>query len=173
MEPSRGRTLRLASVLTVSANLAVVAGLVFVGVEVRNNRAAVESQIADGIAEGFIEHNLAAVTSPAVACIWSVGLHTPERLSDVQAAQFAMYFRAVFNQYIRVHALYETGLLDHDFWQFVGAQAAWAMSTPGGVLFFEGNPGVPSGFLRAVEVLEPVAADQLLQRPIPLACPEG
>lgn len=50
------------------------------------------------------------VTNPAVACLWPVGLHTPDRLSDIQAARFAMYFRAVFNQYIRVYALYETGL---------------------------------------------------------------
>ena len=161
---------RLLSMLHIGANLAVLAGLVFVGVEVRSNRAAVESQMADGIAEGFIDHNLAAVSDPAIACIFPVGLEHPERLTDVEAARFAMYFRALFNQYIRIYALYDTSLLDEERWGITASQARWMMETPGGRLFFEGNPGVAEDFLSAVNAHPPIAPDQMLGREIPEQC---
>jgi hypothetical protein len=95
---------------------AIVASLVFVGIELRTNRAAAESQIADGIAEGFLEINVTAMSDSTLVCIWSVGLEAPERLSDIQAGRFSMFMRGVFNQYMRVHTLYETGLVTEDTW---------------------------------------------------------
>ena len=53
---------------------AIVASLIFVGLELRTSRAAAQAQIADGIAEGFIDLNVAVMTDETLACIWSVGL---------------------------------------------------------------------------------------------------
>ena len=159
-------------VIGFGANLVVVAGLVFVGLEVRNGRAAAEAQIADGIADGFIQHNMAVVQDAEMGCIWRVGLHNPDALTLDQAARFSMYFRALFNQYNRVHDLYSTNFLQDDSWRFIANQAAWVMATPGGRLFFEGNPGVPQRFLDAVAAHAETSAgpDWGMGRPIPEAC---
>ena len=61
--------------------------------------------------DGFIALNITSITDPAVARIWVVGLVEPESLSDVEAIQFSMLVRGVFNQFARVHRHYRTGLL--------------------------------------------------------------
>ena len=159
-------------VIGFGANLAVFAGLVFVGLEVRNGRAATKAQIADGIADGFIQHNMAVVQDAEMGCIWRVGLHNPDALTLDQAARFSMYFRALFNQYIRVHDLYSTNFLEDDFWRSIANQAAWVMATPGGRLFFEGNAGLTQRFLDAVAAHAETSAGPNwgMGRPIPEAC---
>ena len=167
MKPSRWP-----QVISFGANLAVVAGLVFVGLEVRNGRAAAEAQIADGIADGFIQHNMAVVQDAEMGCIWRVGLHNPDALTLHQAARFSMYFRAAFNQYLRVHDLYSTNLLEDDSWRSIANQAAWMMATPGGRRFFEGNAGLTQRFLDAVAAHAETSAgpDFGMGRPIPETC---
>lgn len=165
-------TEKLVRLLNVGANVAVLGGLVFLGVEVRNNRAAVEAQLADGIAEGFLEVNALAVADSAAACIWSVGWLAPGRLSDLQAARFSMYARMDFNQYMRVHVLYETGLVHEEAWKGVASSAAWKMSTPGGQLFFAENP-LPDSFMQAIERYVDALPPQgfMLGRDLPASCP--
>ncbi len=165
------KTDRLIKLLGVGANLSVLAGLVFVGLEVRTNSAAAQAQIADGIAQGYLELNMAAVADPTVACLWSVGLEHPERLSDVDAARFSWFMRGTFNQYMRVHTLYTTGRVSEEMWAGPAATAAWLMATAGGQLFFPSNP-VPQEFLDAIKPYEGSypPLDFLLQRPVPAAC---
>ena len=150
---------------------AIVASLVFVGLELRTSRAAARSQIADGIAEGFIELNVAVMTDATLACIWSVGLAAPERLSDNQAGRFSVFMRGVFNQYRRVHSLYETGLVSEDTWADTASSATWLMSTPGGQLFFTSNH-LPEGFAMALEAFDGVPQDFMLGRKPPPNCPD-
>ena len=152
--------------LTVGANLAVLAGLIFVGVEVRNTRAAAEAQVADGIADGFLQLNLATINDASVARIWDVGLLEPDKLTELEAVRFSMLMRGVFNQYQRVYRLHETGLLDEEAWDFTASEAAWMMKTPGGAAHFSVNT-LPQGFLRALEQYEGVeqSADMRLGRP--------
>ncbi len=159
-------------VIGFGANVAVVAGLVFVGLEVRNGRAAAEAQIADGIADGFIQTNMAVIQDAEMGCIFRVGLHSPDALTLDQAARFSMYFRALFNQYIRVHDLYSTGFLEDDTWRAIANQAAWMMETPGGRLFFEGNSGLTQRFVDAIasHAGSSEGPDWGMGRPIPAAC---
>ena len=162
---------RWPQVIGFGANLAVVAGLLFVGLEVRNGRAAAEAQIADGIADGFNQLNMAVIQDAEMGCIYRVGLHNPDALTLHQAARFSMLFRAYFNQYLRVHELYSTDLLEDDTWRLIANQAAWMLETPGGRLFFEGNPALPPRFLNALAAAGgPVGSDFGMGRPIPEVC---
>ncbi len=149
---------------------AIVASLIFVGLEVRTNRAAAESQIADGIAEGFLDLNMAATSDSSLVCIWSVGLDAPERLSDIQAGRFSMFMRGVFNQYMRVHSLYKTGLVTEDTWANIASTASWLMTTRGGQLFFSSNQG-PDEFADAIKPYEGIPQDFMLGRELPTECP--
>lgn len=152
--------------LSLGANIAVLAGLVFVGFEVRNGRAAAEAQVADGLADGFLQLNLATINDSSVARIWDLGLFAPDELTDAEAVRFSMYMRGVFNQYQRVFRLYTTGLLDETTWSFTAGEAAWMMETPGGAAHFAVNE-LPDDFVRAVELHQetPHAADMRLGRP--------
>ena len=149
---------------------AIVASLIFVGLEMRTNRAAAESQIADGIAEGFLDLNMAATSDPTLVCIWSVGLEAPERLTNVQAGRFSMFMRGVFNQYMRVHSLYKTGLVTEDSWATVASSASWLMTTPGGQLFFPSNQ-LPDEFAHELKLYDGIPQDFMLGRELPTECP--
>ena len=102
--------------------------------EMHNSSDAVAAQVRDSIADGFIALNMATINDPQVGANWFIGLNKPDRLSDTEAIRFSMHMRALFNQYIRVHALYRTGLLEESEWALVAREAATIMSSPGGKL---------------------------------------
>ena len=132
-------TEKLNSWLGVLGNIGILIGIVFLAIEVRHSSNAVNAQMADSIADGFIALNITAITDPAVARINVIGMYEPERLSDVEAMQFSMLIRGVFNQYARVHRLYRSGLLSESDWALYAREAASTMTTPGGKLHWEGN----------------------------------
>lgn len=140
---------RINSWISLGANVAVLLGLIFVGLEVRNSRAAAEAQAADGIADGFLQLNLISIGDSAAARIWDTGLREPASLTDVEAFQFSMHMRALFNQFTRVHRLYRAGLIDEADWELYGREAATLMASPGGVIYFAGND-LPADFKRDV-----------------------
>jgi hypothetical protein len=61
---------RLLKFLGIGANVAVLAGLIFVGFQVPDGRAAAEAQVVDGVTDGFLQLNLAVIADPEVACVW-------------------------------------------------------------------------------------------------------
>jgi hypothetical protein len=130
---------RILNMLSIGANVAVLAGLIFVGIQVRDGRAAAEAQVADGVTNGFNDLNLAVVGDPDVACVVVVGLEAPGNLTAVEAVRFSAFMRGLFNQYLRVHRARQTGLLDQEYWEGAAAEAAWLMSTPGGQAYFRDN----------------------------------
>ncbi len=141
---------KLNSWLGVLANIGVLVGIIFLAIEVRHSSNAVNAQMADSVADGFIALNITSITDPAVARIWVVGLVEPESLSDVEAIQFSMLIRGLFNQYARVHRLYQSGLLSESDWALYAREAASTMTTPGGKLHWEGNE-IGLDFLADVE----------------------
>jgi hypothetical protein len=157
--------------LQIIGAVAIVASLIFVGLELRTSRAAAQAQVADGFTEGFISLNVAVMTDETLACIWSVGLEAPERLSDNQVGRFSIFMRGVFNQYMRAHSLYETGYASEAQWENIASTATWLMSTPGGQLFFASNQ-LPEDFVQAIGPFDAVPQDYLLGRELPTDCSE-
>ena len=162
---------RLLRWLNIGANLAVLGGLIFVGVQVRDGRAAAEAQVADGIADGFLQLNIVGISDPEVACLWIVGLASPDSLDVVDAARFSLYIRGVFNQFERVQRQFDTGLADDDTWSIVANEAAWLLTTPGGRAHFAGNP-LSADFLQALEPFRasPTESNMTLGRTPPPDC---
>ncbi len=125
--------------LTLLANIGVLAGIIFLAIEIRQSGDAVTAQMQDSIADGFIALNMATINDPQVGVTWVIGLNEPDRLSDAEAIRFSMLMRALFNQFIRVHGLYRTGLLEESDWALYAREAATIMSSPGGKLHWAGN----------------------------------
>ena len=151
--------------LTVGANVGVLVGLIFVGLEVRNSTDAVSAQTADSVADGYNTVNLAAIADPAMARLLHVGIEHPERLTDLEAYRFSLLIRSYFNQYHRVHRLYQLGLVSEEEWAEYAVEIGGFMSTPGVTLFVEGNP-LPEDFLSDVSQSQgaPHARDYSLGR---------
>ena len=131
-------------------NIGVLVGIIFLVIEVHHSSNAVIAQMADSIADGFIALNVITITDPTVARINVIGMYEPERLSNVEAIQFSMLIRGLFNQYGRVHRLYRLGILSESDWALYAREAASTMNTPGGKLHWEGNEMAPD-FLADVE----------------------
>lgn len=140
---------RVLNLLNIGANLAVLAGLLFVGLQVRDSRAAAEAQVAESIADGFQELTLLGTSDAAVACLWVVGLFRPDDLDPIQSVRFAFFMRGLFNQYERVFRQYETGLVREVQWRMIADEVAGIVATPGGRLFIDDNP-YPDDFLSSV-----------------------
>ncbi len=130
--------------LTLLANIGVLAGIVFLAIEIRQSGDAVTAQMQDSIADGFIALNMATINDPQVGVTWVIGLNEPDRLSYAEAIRFSMLMRALFNQFIRVHGLYRTGLLEESDWALYAREAATIMSSPGGKLHWAGNEMNPN-----------------------------
>ena len=125
--------------LTFIANVGVLAGIIFLAIELRHSSNAISAQTQDSIADGFIQLSLATVSDPTVGENWVIGLHEPERLTNAGKIRFSMHMRALFNQYRRVHGLYRNGLLDESDWALYAREASTIMSSAGGKLHWAGN----------------------------------
>jgi hypothetical protein len=129
----------LGQTLTILANIGVIAGIVFLAIEIRDSRTAILAQTQDSITDGWLALNLATISDPQVGLDFQKGLCEPEQLNSLEATRFSMQLRAMFNQYRRIYRLYEKGLLDPDEWALYGTEASQFLRSPGGVSHFSGN----------------------------------
>lgn len=120
--------------------MGVLIGLIFVGLEVRNSGKAVTAQTADSIADGFNTVNLAVIDDPDLAKALFVGLREPEKLDDLATYRFSLLVRSFFNQYHRVHHLYQLGLLSESEWVGYATEIRRFTELPGVKLYLDGNP---------------------------------
>ena len=140
----------LSQTINILANLGVIAGIVFLAIEVRSASDANSLQAANASAEGFNQVNLALASDPDLSRIVVVGLDDPDRLTNVEAAQFANLIRAVINQGSLSWTRFRLGLIDEAQWEFSANQIGQILSTPGGQAYLESN-NEESGFLEALE----------------------
>ena len=141
---------RVGGWLNLTANIAVLTGLIFLGVEVRHAGNSVEMQMQDSLTDGFNELAIELATDPELARIYVIGLNNPERLTDVEAIQFGMFFRAYLNQQYRVFLLHQLGVMSDDDWTLVAEELGTMLSTPGGKLYLQGNQDMPANLMVAL-----------------------
>lgn len=125
--------------LNLTANIAVLVGIVFLALEVRHAGNSTEMQMQDSLADGFNELAVQLASDPVLARLYVIGLSNPERLTDVEAIQFGMIFRAYLNQQFRVFQLYKLGVMSEDDWKLSAEELGTMISTPGGRLYMQGN----------------------------------
>ena len=132
--------LDLSQTMGILANIGVIAGLVFLAVEVRHARTAAELQTISDVTNGWFVLNEAVATDPQVAEIFVKGLYLPDSLSTVEAVQFSMYLRMFVNQVKRVSQHRELGLISDADYQSVLQELAQFLETPGGQKWWENEP---------------------------------
>jgi hypothetical protein len=91
--------------------LGVAGSLIFVGLQVRQNAAAVRAATAQEVSTGFRDLNLVIASTPELAAILATET-LPDSLSPGQREQASGFWRAIFHVWSNTHYQYVNGTLD-------------------------------------------------------------
>ena len=138
--------------LTLGANIGVIVSLLFLAFEINQSTKATEAAASDSVVDGFNTLNMTIMSDPQVARTFIVGLYEPDKLTDVEAVQFAMYLRSLVNQHMRLRRLTKLGLYSDTERLPLLQQLAGMLSTPGGRLYLESNKDIfPQDLLSEIQ----------------------
>ena len=121
--------------------IAVIATLVYLSLQIRQQDKSQQLEVKESILEGFNRANEHLATDPTLAALFVRGLHDPDKLNDAESAQFSFLIRLYVNQYQKLFDLQKSGSLSAEEWTNFGAQGAWMLSRPGGQRWLEGHKG--------------------------------
>lgn len=113
--------------------IGVIASLIFVGVEIRQNSIATRAATDAGVADGFRELNLVVASSPELAKALTANPENPaEAPAEDQVLMLALY-RALFHIWSNVHRQHLNGTIDPNIFQAVVQEiSAYAGEVPAG-----------------------------------------
>ena len=102
--------------LTLGANVAVLAGIIFLGFELRQNTIASQIEAGNSLENGLRELELFVAGSSEFAEILEKGRDGDDITSTEQLRLFVFY-RSVFRQWQNAYFQYRSGALDADVWR--------------------------------------------------------
>ncbi|MGR8948527.1 MAG: hypothetical protein ACU84Q_10795 [Gammaproteobacteria bacterium] len=112
--------------------VAVVVTIIFLSVEVRNNRNATQSNSLDALAGGFSDINYNVIGDGEFTAIWEKGLASPETLDSQETIRISMYMQCYINHYTALRKYHELGVLPDEEWEAYLAAISGIINTPGG-----------------------------------------
>ena len=144
-------TERINTWLTLTANIGIIVSLLFLAFEINQSTKATTAAASDSVVDGFNTLNMSIISDPQVARVFIVGLYEPDKLTDIEAVQFAMWLRSFVNQHMRERRLTKLGLFAHTERLMDVEQLAEVMSTPGGKQFLKSNKVFPKYLLDEIQ----------------------
>ncbi len=110
---------------------AVIASLIFVGIQLKHASAAIRATSSQAHATVYTELTRSIVDNADFARVWSLGLTQPNALTKDEWVRFVAFATALFRQYetSRVHWL--SGRLDEEHWHVIAEQAGDFSHLPG------------------------------------------
>jgi len=137
--------------ISLGANIGVIVSILFLAFEINQSTKATTAAASDSVVDGYNTLNMAVISDPQVARVFIVGLYEPDKLTDVEAVQFAMWLRSLVNQHMRLRRLTELGLYANSERLPDVEQLAEILSTPGGKLFLQSNKIFPKNLLEEMQ----------------------
>ena len=99
--------------LTLLANLGVLAGIIFLAMELQQNSKMMEAQTRDSITEKQMEMYGWVATNRDLATVWSAGLRGV--LEDpIDQAMFTSYLQGIMREWENSHRQFQLGLFSQD-----------------------------------------------------------
>lgn len=95
----------LGQAITILANLGVIAGIVFLAVEIQQNTAAIRSQSSIAINDSLAHLNEALYDNPDLADIWLRGRESLRNLTPIETERFGAYVFERLNLAVYVREL--------------------------------------------------------------------
>ena len=117
--------------------VAVVVTLIFLIIEIRQNRVAVEAATQASISEGWNSVNAVILGSEEVGDIWARGFDNPETLSPGEKVRFMILGQSYINQFTLEKRLADSGALLPEQWEEHAAALSHIMNSAGGKYIVE------------------------------------
>ena len=111
---------------------AVVGTLIYLALEIRLNRMAIESDSLDSLSAGWNSLNVHVMGDAELAEIWVKGFSDPDSLDPIHNTRFMMMGQSYINQFMTVKKHHEAGTLSESERQFHALGTAHATRSPGG-----------------------------------------
>ena len=136
------------------AAIATLATLIYLALQIRQSSRSVDAATEDGVTTRFNEINMLIGSDPKLGKILTLGIDSPESLTEEEAIQFSFLWRCYMNQYFSLYHLHKQGVLSPNRWAVYAREAAWWLSTPGGKVWKEENSNMREfwEYLEKIEV---------------------
>lgn len=98
-------------------NIAVVIGLIFVGLEFRANTRAIESESLDSFMSGWNDTNAAILQNDRTSEIWYRGYADPKSLTAHEKSVFMLFLQFSSSNFERIYRARELELIPDETWE--------------------------------------------------------
>lgn len=145
--------------LTVITNIAVIAGIVFLAVELRQNTRQLETQSYQSWVAANMEINT-AIADPELSAIVARGHPDSRNLTRDSFIAYAMFHMSMLQMSQSTHYLYLQGSLDRELWEAEMYRAAAIIAIPGVRQWWDagGRTQLAPSFVEHVESLDPTVS---------------
>ena len=142
--------------LVLFANFAVIAGIVFLAVELRQNTKQLELQSYQSWVAANTDLNI-AISNPQLSAIVSQGHPSSANLSSETYIAYAMFHMSMLQMAQSTHYLYLEGSLNKELWESEMDRAAGILSIPGVRQWWDagGKTQLTPSFVEFLESREP------------------
>lgn len=131
--------------VAIAANICVIIGILFLGIEIRGNTVATQAtniQIASEMDQSFL---IELGSDSELSRIWTTFLRDPSILTDAERTQAAYLFAALVRRLENILLQYDLGALSEDGWKSRQALFTGIASAPGYTVFRKSLPAGLSG----------------------------
>jgi hypothetical protein len=116
-------------------NFAVVAGLVFVGLEFRNNTRAIEAEGVDSFIQGVTDHTTTLVANADLSKLMFRSYADPDSLTGAELDRIQNLLVLNHNNFRRVYLQHQSGLVSDDMYEYEKRAVGFAFSSDAGLDF--------------------------------------
>lgn len=109
---------KLRAFIEIGGAVAVLIGLIFVGVELRQNTAAVEAATFQSLTDASSDWLMTVAADPDLLRAWTIGSSDPGQLDSVDSTRYFLVTRSFWVRMQNVFSQWERGTLGDDDWQF-------------------------------------------------------
>ncbi len=142
----------LQAILELLGLIAVVASLIFVGLQLQRNSEEIRSSSYHGATDSFNSWNLALIGDSGLSEIWLKGQKSYDDLSDEEVVKFGFLLRAVFRICDTVYYQSRHGTGDTSLWECERKNVEVLFSTPDCRAWWRDHPyGFSAAFSRYIE----------------------
>lgn len=149
--------LSFGNLIQIFANLGVIAGILFLAIEIRQNNEQLQIQSYQAWATSSLELNM-AVLDPSLAAVFDIGIADSRNLTNGSYISYALWHESFFQMAQTTDYLYRAGTLDHELWKSEIDRAAGILAIPSVRQWWDA--GAKSQFTpQFVEMIESIESD--------------
>ena len=120
--------------------VAILASLIFVGYQIRQNTRALKATSHHAVTDSFNAINTLLITDPRVARLWRVGLADWASLDEDDRTSVSYIFLAYMRIFETLHYQYGAGVLEEKLFEAELNTLKWSFANPGVRQWWAGNP---------------------------------